>query len=347
MTLPDFSSLVPGTLDLEPYEGWPPSVHDLSLKEVLAIKAAVAAGRPLLVRGEPGTGKTQLARAAAVGLQRHFVSKTLNAHTEARELFWTLDAVRRLSEAQLLAATYAQARATARPDQGGSEDDRAVLKRELAEIRFVDPGVLWWAFDWTAAAEQQQRCRGGSLRAPAPWVKREAGSPGTVVLLDEIDKADPVLPNALLEALGVGRFDGPTGCAPISTTAPAPLVIITTNEERALPHAFVRRCAVLNLSLPDDSSALQARLIQRGQQHGRLLEVRPGEEVLAECARLLADDRKAYSERGLPRPGQAEFLDLLRATCRLSTDEATRLKLLEQLKPFVLEKYERLATASA
>ena len=93
-----------GAINLPEYEGWPQSVHDFAQNEVLALQAALASGRPLLIRGEPGTGKTQIARAAAVLLKRNFVSKTFDAHTEARDLFWTFDAVKRLAEAQVSAA---------------------------------------------------------------------------------------------------------------------------------------------------------------------------------------------------------------------------------------------------
>ena len=339
MTLPELSQLSVGPLRLPEYEGWDESVHDLQASEVLALKTAVAAGRPLLVRGEPGTGKTQLARAAAVSLKRHFVSQTLDAHTEARDLFWSLDAVRRLSEAQLLAATYAH-----RDERlADGEGPQAGLGQRLAEARFVEPGVLWWAFNWEGAAEQQVFSRGWRQpRQAANWVDTTSSS-GAVVLLDEIDKADPVLPNALLEALGAGRFDGPVGCEPIQTVKPEPLVIITTNEERELPYAFMRRCAVLTLSLPQDDADLKALLIKRGQQHGKMTNPPPSEAVLVRCAELLIEDRRRYGEKGLPRPGQAEFLDLLRAVCRLADEEEARLDLLKQLQPFVLKKHGELA----
>ncbi len=354
MKLAELEQLVTGTLRLEPYEGWPDSVHELSPDEALALKTALAAGRPLLVRGEPGTGKTQLARAAAVALKRHFVSQTLDAHTEARDLFWTLDAVRRLAEAQLLAATAAGLHLT-RVSEASSQNaakpapevstapqyDRHVLEKELAERRFVRPGVLWWAFDWEDAAKQEVDCQGGDGRKAGRWVRKDKKA-GSVVLLDEIDKADPVLPNALLEALGTGRFDGPQGRGVVAAVSPEPLVVITTNRERALPNAFVRRCAVLNLRLPAKDDELAERMIVRGQQHGVLFETAPTSVVLERCAGLLVDARQRARDRTQPPPGQAEFLDLLRAVCGLTTDESQRLALLDQLQRFVMHKHDPL-----
>src|SRR5215831_19488070 len=84
--------------------GLPDSVHVIDEDSILAINAALATGRPLLVRGEPGTGKSQLARAAAQALGRAFVSHAVDARTETRDLLWTVDAVARLAEAQVMGA---------------------------------------------------------------------------------------------------------------------------------------------------------------------------------------------------------------------------------------------------
>jgi len=84
-------------------------IHILEDREEWAIKGALAANRPLLIRGEPGIGKTQLAWAAAEMLKRPLVAMTLDSNTEARDLMWTFDAVQRLAEAQV-AATHASIR---------------------------------------------------------------------------------------------------------------------------------------------------------------------------------------------------------------------------------------------
>ena len=79
--------------------------HVLEDREHWAVKGAMAANRPLLVRGEPGIGKTQLAWAIATKMNRPLVSLTLDSNTEARDLLWTFDAVQRLAEAQVASAT--------------------------------------------------------------------------------------------------------------------------------------------------------------------------------------------------------------------------------------------------
>ena len=88
-----------------PVRGGPADqVHLFEAEDIQAINAALAAERPLLVRGEPGSGKSQLARAAAQCLGRAFISFTVDSRTESRDLLWEFDAVQRLADAQLTAA---------------------------------------------------------------------------------------------------------------------------------------------------------------------------------------------------------------------------------------------------
>jgi len=181
--------------------------HVIDRRSVVAINAALATGRPLLVRGDPGVGKSQLARAAAVQLKRRFRHHAVDASTEPRDLLYTVDAVARLAEAQLVGALK------------GNRDDVAIEK-------FIRPGVLWWAFDWNGAATQAQLAGNTGDIDPAGGL----AASGVVLLIDEIDKADSAIPNALLDALGHRKFDVP-GCGTVEMQAGArPLVIITTNE---------------------------------------------------------------------------------------------------------------------
>jgi MoxR-like ATPase len=114
------------------------------------------------------------------------------------------------------------------------------------------------------------------------------------------------------------------------------LVIVTTNAERVLPEAFVRRCLTLDLSLPADTPALITRLVERGQAHFPTAT----DDLLRHAAEMLAKDREIASDKGWrPRPGQAEFMDLLRAALTLApvhgkTPEA----LLTSLRPYMLLK---------
>ena len=135
MTLPRIP--VDAPFDLNPIGSWPSSRHVFDQTSADAILMAWAAERPLLVRGEPGTGKSQLARAAAQKLNRAFISEVVHARTEPQDLLWRFDTVGRLGEAQALAARGAQS-----PAGGGY----ALYHRHLDS-----PGRLWWTLDWKSS----------------------------------------------------------------------------------------------------------------------------------------------------------------------------------------------------
>ena len=120
-----------------------------------------------------------------------------------------------------------------------------------------------------------------------------------------------------------------------SEACPPPLIIITTNEERELPAAFLRRCLVLQLSLPKDDGPFIEFLCERGDVHFRTA---CSDAVRRKAATLLLQDRKAADDQGLPLPGQAEYLDLLRAVSNMAQDEAGQLALLDTISQFVLKK---------
>ncbi len=292
--------------------------HLFEDRELDAINAALAAGRPLLVRGEPGSGKSQLARAAAQALGRAFVAKVIDARTESRDLLWTFDAVRRLADAQVLAARGAK--------------DAAAVAEALQEMRYVTPGPLWWAFDWQSATAPAE---GIEVEAP-PVADGASADRGVVVLLDELDKADSSVPNGLLDALGQGGFDGPARLR-VECGAVPPLVVVTTNEERSLPDAFLRRCLVLQLRLPRGRDALMEWLKRRGRAHFADDEL--SNKVLARAAKMLAQDRERLLRQGLTPPGAAEYLDLLRAVARSERTAEEQLELLERVGEFALRKH--------
>lgn len=344
------------SISLPAYDGWPESVHCFSTEEQEAILTALSAERPLLICGEPGTGKTQIARAVAVRLGRNFVSKTLNARTEIDDLYWTKDVVRRLADAQVLSATLGGWLASRPPEaEGGDllarqiEDNPSfknlstLLDTRLAESRYVEPGVLWWGFNWANA----EAVRNHGLRAPKPRAVWSTESSSAVVLLDEIDKADPVLPQALLEALGTGRFESPISGEYIYPADHAkPLVIITSNGERMLPQAFQRRCVVLRLALPE-GHRLSTYLVELGRVHARQwgatqAELTELDEVLVACAERVVEVREAT--RAEARPGTAEYLDLLRAVYQASADPKQRVKDVQSLSQYVVNKYQTSAS---
>ena len=331
MSIPPFPVGAP--LRLPAAGSWPKTVHVFDEESAAAVEAALAAQRPLLVRGEPGTGKSQLARAAATHLKRLFVSEVVHARSESQELQWQFDAVARLGEAQSLGAVV--------------RDEEAIARR-LDPRRFLAPGALWWAFDWASAQHQYDTCLHNQRRPEAPpeWSPEK----GSVLLIDEIDKADADLPNGLLETLGNGSFSVPYLDRPVRLPEgiPTPLVVITTNEERELPAAFLRRCFVLHLFLPDDDPAhrrlseeersrrLGDWLVERGQCH---FHAKCSEAVMRGAAGQLCEDRAAARRGGLNAPGQAEYLDMLRALAALAPgDDEKQQALLTRIGRFAMKK---------
>lgn len=300
--------------------------HRFDAISLQAINVAIAAGRPLLVRGEPGTGKSQLARAAAELLGRHFACKVVDAHTEVADLFYSFDAVERLARAQVAGAL--------RVGEVGADE----LMEQLEEGNFLRPGPLWWAFDWAGAATQDAKYRRRRSTGKAePIAEAQAAEDGGyVILIDEIDKTDPSVPNGLLEALGQWTFGVPGGgsiC--LDEGRIPPLVVITTNEERELPGAFVRRCMVLQIHLPTDDSDLRAWLCRRGKTHFPDL----ADALLDKAAGLVSKDRRAALKLGITAPGQAEYLDMLRAVRDLGRTDAERERLLDEIAVFALKKH--------
>jgi MoxR-like ATPase len=259
-------------------------VYDAEGRITLAVNVALATGRPLLVRGRPGSGKSSLAADVARRLGWRYYENTITSRTRARDLLWFFDAVRRLSDASA-----------------------GTLRNQLA---YVTPGVLWWAFSPESAAARGMPddaladVRLERLPDPSPRPGERA-----VVLLDEIDKADPDVPNDLLLPLGALWFtvsevdDGPTVAGAIP-----PLVLITTNEERDLPRAFVRRCVVL--TLPDPSPD---RMIDIATAH---FEDRVTRERLDEVLTAYEQIRKMRTPEA-HEPNLAEYLDAVAAATAL------------------------------
>lgn len=292
-----FVKLEPDTeLTLAASDRFPEAGHLWSKPEIDALILAFAARRPLLVRGEAGSGKSQIARAAAevLGTAPPLV-EVIHPRFEALDLLYQVDAVERLADAQ-------------------------IQQLDHTNERYVKQGRLWEAME-----------RGRGARATP------------VLLIDEIDKADADLPNALLEVLGNRSFTVP----PLSNKivkaegGRLPLTIITTNEERELPPAFVRRCAVLNLNPPEKDDDFVTWLVARGRVH-RHVNIDKAARQLA--AQQVLADRKAAVAAGYPRVGLAEYIDLLTALHELTQDlngrgrSSTQMDWLQRLSAYALVK---------
>ena len=280
---------------------WRPAAHHWQTSEMRALAVAGFSGRPLLVKGEPGVGKSQLARAAARLLGWRFEFEVITPRFEPQDLLWRFDAVRRLADAgnQQLAAN---------------------------ERDYATPGVMWRALDPYSAGAMNDA----------------ADSPHCVLLLDEIDKADSDLPNSLLEVLGNRSFKTPWASVPSDPRASADglLIVITSNDERELPLAFLRRCVVLELKVPQDQNAFAAWLLERGEaQFGTMAA-----GIRTAAAAMVWEDRQNSPLGQGARPGLAEYLDLLRALDQIVEGKTTKKAAAEQrrwlreLSPYVLRK---------
>ncbi len=165
----------------------------------VAVNAAVTLRRPLLIKGEPGTGKTVLAQEIATAMAAPLIEWNIKSTTKAHQGLYEYDAVARLRDGQL-------------------GDER------VHEIRnYIKKGKLWEAFT-------------------APELP--------VLLIDEIDKADIEFPNDLLQELDRMSFDVYETHETI-TAAERPIVVITSNNEKELPDAFLRRCFFHYIKFPD------------------------------------------------------------------------------------------------
>ena len=166
---------------------------------MIAVNAAVTLERPLLVKGEPGTGKTELARQVAHSLNLSLIEWNIKSTTQAQQGLYEYDAISRLRDSQL-----------------GDEKVKNIKN-------YIKKGKLWKAF------ESKEK---------------------TVLLIDEIDKADIEFPNDLLQELDRMEFFVYETGETIQALN-RPIVIITSNNEKELPDAFLRRCFFHYILFPD------------------------------------------------------------------------------------------------
>lgn len=178
------------------------SSYIVSDELALAVNASVALEKPLLLKGEPGTGKTRLAEELAEALQVPLLQWQIKSTTKAQQGLYEYDAVSRLRDSQL-----------------GSDKVHDITN-------YIRPGKLWQAFT--------------SEKRP-------------VLLIDEIDKADIEFPNDLLHELDQMAFHVYETGEQVKASQ-RPIVIITSNNEKELPDAFLRRCFFHYIRFPDEAT---------------------------------------------------------------------------------------------
>lgn len=276
-----------------PNLGIPPYVLSDEIK--IALQVALVTNRPLLVSGLPGSGKTTLAKAVAESQGWSLLQHTLTSRSRLEDLTGEVDQLQRLHDAHVTVGNHR-----------GLMPDWVYLK----------PGLFWWGFDSESAlskgkSENEINALGDGFRPSRKPKTLRDGAAGIVILLDEIDKAEPDLPNDLLEPLDRRSFQLSDGTEIKAANDLQILVVITTNGERDLPPAFLRRCIHLELQSPD-SEALQ-RIANFHFNEAPASK----QAIFAAVAGKFADLVTAAMETGRRPPGTSEYLDAVRVCLEL------------------------------
>jgi MoxR-like ATPase len=240
---------------------------------VEAVNLAIYLERPLLLKGEPGCGKTRLARAVAYELGLSFEAWYIKSTSQAKDGLYTYDAVSRLRDAQLAAT------------------GRIIKDEDIPRISDPATYVQWGPLG--RAFQNEQR---------------------TVVLIDEIDKADIDFPNDLLLELDEQRFVVEETGQAIQAKA-APIVFITSNDEKDLPDAFLRRCLFYYVEFPQPE-----RLVEIVNSHFPASPQELVDKAVVRFLRLREEMGKDKREAG-KKVSTSELIDWFRVLRRYPEDE--------------------------
>lgn len=255
---------------------------------IKAVNLAIYLQRPLLLQGEPGCGKTLLARAIADEFSQSKGVKDypyfpwyIKSTTRAKEGLYTYDAVGRLRDAQLLGT-----------DSYKNYMSEEEIKKLFARLKDPYAYITWGAL---GNAFLEEKCR-------------------PIVLIDEIDKADIDFPNDLLRELEEQRFTV-TETGETIEAQQSSIVLITSNSEKELPDAFLRRCIFYYLKFPSEE-----QLINIVNAHfPKSLDI---ELVAAAVERFIKMRKNGASRRDGKKASTSELLDLIRWLKRYPTQEA-------------------------
>ena len=241
---------------------------------MVAVNASISLEKPLLIKGEPGTGKTLLAFEIAKALNKKIITWHIKSTTSAQQGLYEYDAVTRLRDSQL-----------------GMEGVNDISN-------YIKPGKLWESFD---SKEQ------------------------VVLLIDEIDKADIEFPNDLLLELDKMEFY----CYELQSTITAknrPIVVITSNNEKELPDAFLRRCFFHYIAFPDRDTMKEIVDVHFPDLEDRL---------------ILSAMNIFYEIRDLggikKKPSTSELLDWIKLLVlgKITHDELNDIDITREMPPFV------------
>lgn len=248
---------------------------------VEVINLAIYLERPLLLKGEPGCGKTQVARAIAYELGLNLEAWYIKSTSRAKDGLYTYDAVGRLRDAQLAASG----------------------RLTTEEIKRIDDPANY--------VQLQQLGRAFNSSSP------------TVVLIDEIDKADIDFPNDLLLELDEKRFiiDEVAETSPIKeiNAKISPIVIITSNDEKDLPDAFLRRCLFHYVKFPD-----RDRLIEIVNARFTISAAGISQDLVELAVSRFLELRQQMQEKGSnsKKVSTSELLDWIKVLQQYPQDEA-------------------------